>query len=157
MSLSSESFMQEIEDRCIIDIMKENMLNERGRNEEFINFLKGQVDNYTVEISHKKQISSLLKLLEKKQYWKLPTPNGNHPSKHKFWSCTKESRGSREDVQLNEMYTNDDDDIINNPPNDTSLLNESIENNNNFKEIDNKWITQRKKKRNNTVSLKRYR
>ena len=51
------------------------------------------------------------------------------------------------------MYTNDDDDIINNPPNDASLLNESIENNNNFKEIDNKWITQRKKKRNNTVLL----
>ena len=77
--------MQEIEDRSIIDIMKENMLNERSRNEEFINFLKGQVDNYTVEISHKnKQISSLLKLLEKKQYWKLSTPNGNHPSKHKF-------------------------------------------------------------------------
>ena len=66
MSLSSESFMQEIEDRSIIDIMKENMLNERSRNEEFINFLKGQVDNYTVEISPKnKQISSLLKLLEK--------------------------------------------------------------------------------------------
>ena len=85
MSLSSESFMQDIEDRSIIDIMKENMLNKRSRNEEFINFLKGQVDNYTVEISHKnKQISSLLKLLEKKQYWKLSPPNGNHPSKHKF-------------------------------------------------------------------------
>ena len=28
MSLSNESFMQEIEDRSIIDIMKENMLNE---------------------------------------------------------------------------------------------------------------------------------
>ena len=54
---------------------------------------------------------------------------------------------------MNEMYTNDDDDIINNPPNDASLLNESIENNNNFKEIDNKWITQRKKKRNITVLL----
>ena len=64
----------------------------------------------------------------------------------------KNDEECRKDVQLNEMYTNDDDDI-HNPPNDASLLNESIENNNNFKEIDNKWITQRKKKRNNNVLL----
>ena len=72
--------------------------------------------------------------------------NSDHVQKNQEECC--------KDVQLNEMYINDDDDdIINNPPNDASLLNESIEYNNNFKEIDNKWITQRKKKRNNTVLL----
>ena len=66
MSRPSKSFMQEIVERCITDIMKDNMLNERSRHQEYRNFLKGQIDNYTVEISHKnKQISSLLKLLEK--------------------------------------------------------------------------------------------
>ena len=66
MSRSSESSMQEIAERSIIDILKYNMLNKRSRNEEYRNFLKGQIENYTVEISHKnKQISSLLKLLEK--------------------------------------------------------------------------------------------
>ena len=101
MSLSSESFMQEIEDRCIIDIMKENMLNERSRNEEFINFLTGQVDNYTVEISHKnKQISSLLKLLEKNNIrsWQhqMETIPQNISSDH----VRKNHEECRKDVQL---------------------------------------------------------
>ena len=55
MSQSSESFMQEIAERSIIDIMKDNMLNERSRNEEYRNFLKGQIDNYTVERTNKYQ------------------------------------------------------------------------------------------------------
>ena len=65
MTQFSEYSILEITGRCIIDIMKENMINERRRNEEFVNFLKCQVENYIIELSHKnEQISCLMKLLE---------------------------------------------------------------------------------------------
>ena len=39
MTQSSEISIREISECCIIDIIKENMVNERSRNEEYINFL----------------------------------------------------------------------------------------------------------------------
>ena len=55
----------ELNDRSIIAIIKVNIVNERIRNEDYISFLKGQIDNYIVELLQKnEQISCLLKLLE---------------------------------------------------------------------------------------------
>ena len=51
---SSESSIQSSES-SIIDIRKENMVNESRRNEEYINFLKCQIQNYIVELSHKNE------------------------------------------------------------------------------------------------------
>ena len=148
MSRSSESFMQEIAERSIIDIMKDNMLNERSRNEEYRNFLKGQIDNYTVEISHKnKQKSSLLKLLEKNNIGSCQHQMETIPQNTNFEYVRRNHEKCRNDAQPYEQDTNDaqlyeqdtndddDDDIIKNPPNDVSSSNESIENYNNPKQF----------------------
>ena len=145
--------MQEIAEQSIIGIMKDNVLNVRSRNEKYRNFLKVQIDNYTVEISHKnKQISSLLKLLEKNKIGSCQHQMETIPPNTNFEYVRRNHEKCRNDARLYEQDNNEDDDIIKNPPN-VSLSNESIENFNNPKQfqIDNQWITQRNKKRNNNV------
>ena len=61
-----ETGILENDDRSIIDMMKDNMLREKIRNQDYIKFLKEQVHIFTIDLSHKnEQISSLIKLIDK--------------------------------------------------------------------------------------------
>ena len=64
MSWSNEASILEYPDRSFIDIMKENMLSEKVRNDDYIKVLKDLIQAYITELSHKnEQIKSLIKLL----------------------------------------------------------------------------------------------
>ena len=135
--------------------MKENMINERRRNEEFINFLKCQVENYIIELSHKnEQISCLMKLLEN---------NNVNSHKHQVETIpihrcpTDLASNNRERVNDAKSQGNDiiesNHGIRCNPATDL-LTNESRGQSNDIQfQIDKKWFTQRRKKAANIIPL----
>ena len=141
----------ELNDRSIIDIIKENIVNERIRNEDYISFLKGQIDNYIVELSQKnEQIPCLLKLLENVNF---DSTNKKHmetiQQKSNSENSCKNTVGIGNDVESHRNVVNDCDNNTRLNPSINSQINEpSCESNNNGNfNIDSKWITERKKVR----------
>ena len=108
----------ELNDRSIIiDIRKENIVNERIRNEDYISFLKGQIDNYIVELSQKNErISCLLKLLE----------NVNFDSTNKKHMETIQQKSNSENSSKNTVGIGNDVEshrnVVNDCDNNTTLL-----------------------------------
>ena len=150
MSETHESSILEYADRNIIDIMKDNMLSEKILNEDYTKFLKDQIKAYMIELSHKnEQITSLIKLFEK---------NVNKTNMY-VETMPKSSVRNVEcdnDLQLignNSKVVNNNEVTDNHAPeywdNNSNEEHENIDCNNFI--VDRKWITERKKKRNDVV------
>ena len=141
----------ELNNRSIIDIRKDNIVNERIRNEDYISFLKGQIDNYIVELTQKnEQIPCLLKLLENVNF---DSTNKKHmetiQQKSNSENSSKNTVGIRNDVESHRNVVNDCDNNTRLNPSINSRINEALcesNNNGNFN-LDSKWITERKKVR----------